>query len=530
VDTRSFFNAAVAAFFTHVVGKLVLPKDMGDLVVLLSILVNGVTFFTTHVVQHKGIAWISTATPPPSTHTWIPTWAQVKQRVVTWIPTPSNIYGYTNRQVAQYSTEHMLFGAFCGLNYIIPYFMWDMGNPDHLTTMLVIRMVAGVLCVGLLLRNQWSVRFQRYFPMYWHFTLLYTLPFLTTVMLLLSPASTIWMVNLALSIILLLCLVDWSSFLLLASTGVILGLTFYRTVVGIPTLPTDMAANVVYTGIFATLIGVVFARRREQHFEAKLRTVRAYVQTMTKGVGDPAMRALTHCIDERVNKFTREHIETADRKAAQEDCLAPALQKNTWHEQADDLLQQLMSNTHEVVEQVHSMKNALAELLRAHVIVPRLQRCSVGQCTLEVLHSYFHNTLPEDFRLDLSEDFQAHLSLRHFKYALFHLLASMYTHTLRKQVDMRLASTGCVHIRLYKKECQASALEEETPHGPLQHALHSNPQLAVSRLLVEAHCGTLLYTINNVRGDSYTEYVVQLPLASADSPQLDRLFDRPVTG
>ena len=72
-----------------------------------------------------------------------------------------------------------------------------------------------------------------------------------------------------LSIMLLIVLVDWVSFIVLSIGGVFLGLVaYYLLIDGMPlTLSADTSYTLVYSCLFSTLIGLIFARRKEQRFD-----------------------------------------------------------------------------------------------------------------------------------------------------------------------------------------------------------------------------------------------------------------------
>ncbi|MHA7877791.1 MAG: HD domain-containing protein, partial [Bacteroidota bacterium] len=108
-----------------------------------------------------------------------------------------------------------------------------------------------------------------YLPSFWHLTLLYCLPFTSTVMFLITQGSVEWLINIAITIMFLIVLVDWVSFLLLSILGVTLGFLFYQLAIGPVRLQLDFSTGylLVYQAIFATLIGLLFARRKQQSFD-----------------------------------------------------------------------------------------------------------------------------------------------------------------------------------------------------------------------------------------------------------------------
>ncbi len=65
---------------------------------------------------------------------------------------------------------------------------------------MAIKSISIFLCLGLLLKPYWPSKFLRYFPVYYHLTLLYCLPFVTTFLFLLEECSIEWIVNVALTL------------------------------------------------------------------------------------------------------------------------------------------------------------------------------------------------------------------------------------------------------------------------------------------------------------------------------------------
>jgi hypothetical protein len=88
-------------------------------------------------------------------------------------------------------------------------------------------------------------------------------------MFFLTQGSIEWLINVTLSIMLLIVLVDWLSFIILTLLGIALGLLFYSQVIGPININLNFTTSylLIYQGIFATLIGLLFARRKQQRFD-----------------------------------------------------------------------------------------------------------------------------------------------------------------------------------------------------------------------------------------------------------------------
>jgi hypothetical protein len=147
--------------------------------------------------------------------------------------------------------------------------MWEHDAPGSYNLMLYLRTLGAMACGLLLVRDKWPKSLMPYLPIFWHLTLLYCLPFTGTVMFLLTQGSVEWLINVALTIMFLIVLVDWISFIILTVLGITLGSFFYTLVIGPIDLHLDFSTGylLVYQGIFATLIGLLFARRKQLHFD-----------------------------------------------------------------------------------------------------------------------------------------------------------------------------------------------------------------------------------------------------------------------
>jgi hypothetical protein len=148
-----------------------------------------------------------------------------------------------------------------------------------------------------------------YLPTYWHLTLLYCLPFTSTVMSLLTQGSVKWLINVALTIMFLIVLVDWLSFVILTALGIALGSLFYTLAIGPIQLQLDFSTGylLVYTCLFFTLIALLFAGRREQHLEAKLREISDHHHANRPVDVYPAVCRIVTMIEQQVQLFSNNY-------------------------------------------------------------------------------------------------------------------------------------------------------------------------------------------------------------------------------
>ncbi len=268
-DSRAFYLSAAVTLSVFLLGKLLLPEQHVHFLLIICVVASGLTFFTVHFVRNRGFAVVRYAATASQTYVWQPHGRAFPHLLQRLIPTPKRILRYSQQQVAKYGAPYILFGTFCCINFTLPYFMWAYGAPVSYDLMLYLRVLGGLACGLLIVRDKWPTSLLPYLPTFWHMTLLYCLPFTSTVMFLLTQGSMEWLINIAITIMFLIVLVDWVSFIILATLGLGLGLLFYKVAIGPISLRLDFSTGylLVYQGIFATLIGLIFARRKQLNFD-----------------------------------------------------------------------------------------------------------------------------------------------------------------------------------------------------------------------------------------------------------------------
>ena len=152
---------------------------------------------------------------------------------------------------------------------LLPFFLWSYGPLASHTLLIYLRLVGATLCALLIVHGQWPRALQPLLPLFWHVTLLYCLPFLSTVVMMASEGSTEWIIHGTLSMLLLIVLADWLSLLCITSLGITLGLVFSAAFLGTLHLPFPLQRTglLLYQALFTALAGFLFARRKQRRFE-----------------------------------------------------------------------------------------------------------------------------------------------------------------------------------------------------------------------------------------------------------------------
>lgn len=180
------------------------------------------------------------------------------------------------RRLDNYSPQYTTLGWFGLVNYPAYYLLWYFFSQQSYTN-LPLRIIATLLCLGLILRDKFPENIKSYLPLYWYFTLLFCLPFFFTFMVLKNNGSTIWLMNNIVIIFFLILLVDALSFIVLLLLGMALGLAAYLIDVHwvISYEPSFDYLGVLITYVVSITIGVIFAHNKEMVEKNKLETTKA---------------------------------------------------------------------------------------------------------------------------------------------------------------------------------------------------------------------------------------------------------------
>ena len=451
-DATSFFFALFSTLLTLITLVISGSAIHQYLILPFSIAVNIVSFFAAHIIQNRGIALVKLEGNTSAAFSWSLDWERIKQPILHCLPTLSNIYNYSKRRIEKYGASHVLFGTFCCMNYIVTYFMWTTHKASYHATILIMRIIAGTLCVGLLLRDQWPDYLKRYFPSYWHLTLLYTLPFLTTVMFLLNSRSIEWFANIAMAIMLLVLLVDWLSFVLLSILGGFLGIGFYSLMVGPLTMDLRTLYVLLYTFLFAALIGFLFARKREQEAAKQLQRSRllggAIGHEVSNAIGTMDMLASvlqTSFKMNRIDRYTDARGETRYE-----------IDKGLYN-----LLSGLPQELKKQSTQAHQTIDMLLTAVKTDLVATASTVFSISEGVREAVNEYhFSEGQRAKVSIEIKENFDIRFSRHYFRHVLSNLLSNAYRHGGQ---DISITITADNHCLTFRDNGQGIA-NKDLPH------------------------------------------------------------------
>ena len=242
-DTRSFLISSAVTIVTFTLCKLGLPTKFQYQTLPISLAANAISFCAAHIIKNQGFA------------------SAKRQKEESSSP-PTNLH----------ISLYIVFALLMCFNYMLPYYMHT-GQGEG--AMLAIRLIGAILCVGLLLKPYWKDWSQKYFPFYWHFTLLYCLPFSTTIRYVLNGGGMGWGINVALAILLLAMLADWPNFVTVSLAGVVLGVFCAYGIKGDMPLSYESFSILALTSMVSAFIGVIFLRSKWYSIERQQRMLKA---------------------------------------------------------------------------------------------------------------------------------------------------------------------------------------------------------------------------------------------------------------
>ncbi len=267
VDNKSFFISVGAAFLGLFISNKYLNNDFKSFSITIAIFSNATTFIISNIIINGGIILVKKNEDEliENEKFWKPNIKSFFENFYTFIPTPKNIYNHSRRAVIKYGANNILFGIFCCVNFTVPYFLWSHNNQEHFNIIFCLRFIGGTLAGLLIVKSQWKEFFKPYFPIFWHLTLTYCLPFITVTMFFITRGTTSWIINMGISIFFLILLVDGMTFLILYPLGSLLAILFYKWQFGplnLSSLGFDVNYHVIYQLLFSTIIGLLFAYRK----------------------------------------------------------------------------------------------------------------------------------------------------------------------------------------------------------------------------------------------------------------------------
>lgn len=190
----------------------------------------------------------------------------------------NKISSFITIQAQDSESQMITFGVFAIIAYPLFGFLNLHVLQPKVYENIYLRLIIGVLCLGLALKNYWPPKFKKFLPMYWYLTLLYSFPFFIIFMTLKNQASNEWLLNLLTVVFFTFLLVDWVSMLLLFFIGGFLAWFAYELSTHHAFIYTEKvisAKDFIGAYIVTIIFGVLFSRNKALSEKNKLQVMRS---------------------------------------------------------------------------------------------------------------------------------------------------------------------------------------------------------------------------------------------------------------
>lgn len=482
---------------------------------LLSVVANGIAFFLSHYIINKGFVTVDRSNGV--SRTWSLSLKKLLQLAEEkYFPTPANIAKYSETKVNQHGETAFTFCVFLTITYMLPYILDHKENIYFFSHIAIIRSIGLGLCCGLMLKSIWSRKVQRkYYPLYWHFTLLYCLPFSATLIFLMGAGSCSWIADLSIAIILLIVLVDWLTFLIISGLGITAAIACYYLCFGaFPTIPDfDTAYYLVITCISTTIIGLTFARRKEIFASIRFKTV----TTLARFMGHEVNHLANYTVGpaQNIQLHLKYHAKPMT-KDSKEGFFIETPSYNECFTSAKRIEQGSFMMT-ETAKQLAAIIRQYSESLNNPINV------SLRALAKDAIEGYpGESDQKERIRLQTKENFFAAVPKRALIFVLHNIIRNAFVHG-RKE-DLQVVVTVDNHQLSIKDNGVGIPTENLERIFDMffttgDQRVSTGIGLGFAKLVVEWFNGKIWCESSQKEGSSYTEFIIEFP--SMNSAETD---------
>lgn len=340
---------------------------------------------------------------------------------IAHLPSLKFLLRYSTKSVEDMGADYYVFGIFFCAIFSFPFFMWDISQPKFTYIILTIRITIALLCLFLLLKDFWPQKLHKYFPIYWHFSLMITLPFMSFLMLLLQKWAIIWLISTCLSILLLVLLTDWLIFTFLTVIGIILALVTYKFIAGSIYFPSETIDIfvIIYTISFSILIGIIFARRKEITNQEKLEVAKLLGGTIAHEMRTVLLTIRNY--SKGLNRFLP--ILTDIYSTASYNKLVT----NSIPKEQFNVLKDITANIDTAVKRATSFIDLLLVNIRGYNNTDNNLSCSISECIREALNDFPMNKQTRDcIEVNIAKDFLVYSN----KEVIIHILLNLINNSV----------------------------------------------------------------------------------------------------
>ncbi len=216
------------------------------------------------------------------------------------------IYNFFLKRTEGFNKQIILFGLILFFNYPVYYMIWKYEAVQSYEN-LPLRVVASFVCLPLIFVQYWPKKIASFFPIYWHLSVSFCLPFFFTFMTLMNHGAMVWLLNLILALLLIFTLLDFASLCLTILIGTVAAFLCFTYLSPLPLTfhpGTINLAGTLATFVAALVVGGVFSRNREiiiRKSEAANKAKAEFIANMSHDIRTP-ITGIVGLIQDLLNK------------------------------------------------------------------------------------------------------------------------------------------------------------------------------------------------------------------------------------
>lgn len=418
---------------------------------------------------------------------------------------------YTTLKASVFDSEYQFipFGIIGLIGYTAYYFVWNATLPGAYENAML-RIAAIVLFIGLITTKLWPKKIRTIIPFYWYLSVMYTLPFFFTYMLLKNNFSNIWIQNSMTALLFGVLLLNFFELILVFISGILLALVAY-----IYTTPyTNFPHSVLATSIaYAAVLGAsaLLTYNKNQKTNERLESTKLFAASIAHELRTP-LRSLASGAG-GIKKYLPTLLQTygiAEKQKLDIPVIAPS---NLQY------LNTILDNMEFETQSAFTTISMLLINANESAIGEGYQLLSVTHCVQLALNRYpftaaekalVHWQAGPDFNFRGNEQLMIHVMFNLFKNALYYLKAAD-----KGDITIWLAQDAG-HNYLYFKDTGTGIPAEQLPHifdrfySKTQHG--TGIGLAFCSLAIKSFGGKI--SCQSIEGE-FAEFIMRFPLISA---------------
>ncbi|MCA0457078.1 MAG: HAMP domain-containing histidine kinase [Chloroflexi bacterium] len=273
----------------------------------------------------------------------------------------------------KFTHPYLTFAIFGIITYPLYYWIWEATSSGGYEN-LPLRLITVFLCILLALKDYWPQNCKIFFSLFWYITLLYSLPFLFTFLLLKNHMSFTWSMNTTTVLLLTILLLDTFSLFIILTFGIISGVIVFLLTDGTIVLPPEHRTIFITYGSIL-LFGSIFSYRKDQLKEREKRiAAEAANQAKSDFISNMQHDLKTPFAGISAIAMLLHEMETdSDKKSLLEDLLKSANQWEAVHHRIIDVLsikepQEVHSDWISIGNQLTQIKEMLSATVRVKAL------------------------------------------------------------------------------------------------------------------------------------------------------------------